>query len=96
MSRPTPTTSRSFHSVLRAEEQFDTFGDQFFNDNSAPSAVAPPTNSANSSGVVDNRQSTMIRAREYASQLLKLPAADDTNNVEMDHASVSSFTAKRR
>ena len=90
MSRPTPTTSRLFHSVLRAEEQFDTFGDEFFNDNSTPSAVAPPTNSANSSGAVDNRQSTMIRAGEYASRILGLPSADGENNVEMDNASDSS------
>ena len=91
MSRPTTTLSRSFHSVLPAEEQFDTFGNEFFNDNSAPSAVAPPTNSANSSGVVDNRQSTMIRARDnYAARLAGLPAAEDNNNIEMDNASVSS------
>ena len=92
MSRPTTTSSRLFHSVLPAEEQFDTFGKEFFDDNSAPSAVAPPTNSANSSGVVDNRQSTMIRAGDYASRLSGLPAAKNIgeNNVEMDNASVSS------
>ena len=94
MSRCQNKSSRSFHSV-RADtkaqfDTLDTFGDEFFKDDSVPSAVAPVINSANSSGADDHRQSTMIRAGEYAAQLLKLPAADEANNVDMDNASVSS------
>ena len=87
MSRCQPNSSRSFHYVRAdTEAQFDTFGDDFFKDNSVPSAVALVVNSANSTGVDDYRQSTMIRAGEYASQLLRLPTADEANNVEMDNA----------